>query len=459
MKQLSQIGSTWLVYAGFLPGFLKYRSCIPFDNTLKMKRLYIFCCCFIFLSGANAQSDSLYQTLTAKAGLLHLQEDYKNAIKYYEQAFQLQKPDALTAYKAAGVYSLDSNADLAFYYLRLALDSGWTEGDWLAFDPYFDYLRKTERDKWKAIEQEALAREQQYAKTLQLPSLRKEINLMTLRDQQLRYKRAQTNNNSLMAVIDQQINQSDLGNLNRAKAIIQQYGWIKISQIGKDGQNNLWLIVQHADQDVMFQQTALLAMQKLKGTKELNMENYAFLYDRVQCNLNYKQLYGTQVVWTMNGEASGFRPIKEEDRVNERRKKIGLQPLEMYALTYGFNYQQPTTAQAKYNDSATAADVRLLIDSAKYFYSKKEFQKSYDYYNTASTFLGGMSSTDNLDAAIIFSKIGAINKDEKYKSIALDFLHLLYARRILTRTQLLSQPAFKVLYKEQRWKNMIKGLN
>ncbi|WP_028787726.1 DUF6624 domain-containing protein [Terrimonas ferruginea] len=423
-----------------------------------MKRLYIFCCCFLFLFSANAQSDSLYQTLIAKAGLLHLQKDYKNAIRYYEQSFQIQKPDALTAYKAAGMYSLDSNADLAFHYLQIALDSGWTEADWLAFDSYFDYLKKTEQEKWKATEQEALAREEQYAKTLQLPSLRKEINLMTLRDQQLRYKRAQTNNDSLMAIIDEQINQSDLSNLNRAKAIIQQYGWIKISQIGKDGQNNLWLIVQHADQDVMFQQTALLAMEKLKGTKELNMENYAFLYDRVQCNLNYKQLYGTQVEWTMNGKAARFRPIKEENKVNERRRKIGLQPLEMYALTYGFSYQQPTTAQARYNDSAANANVQLLMDSAKYFYSKKDFQKSYDYYNTASTFLSGMSNTDNLDAAIIFSKIGAIDKDEKYKSISLDFLNLLYARRTLTKMQLLSQPPFKVLYKEQRWVDMINGL-
>src|SRR4249919_869292 len=236
---------------------------------------------------------------------------------------------------------------------------------------------------------------------------------MTLKDQQLRYKRVQTNNDSLLTIIDEQINKSDLNNLNRAKKIIQQYGWLKISQIGKDGQNNLWLIAQHADQDVMFQQTALLAMEKLKGTKELNMENYAFLYDRVQSNLNYKQLYGTQVVWTSNGEASGFRPIKEEDKVDERRKEIGLQPLQIYALTYGFNYEKPTSAQAKQNDSAENVNVHLLMDSAKYFYSKNEFQKTYDYYNTASTFLSGMSSTDNFEAAIVFSKIGVVDKDEK----------------------------------------------
>jgi hypothetical protein len=424
-----------------------------------MKKLSIFVCSFLILFFAHAQSDSTYQALIAKASLLHLQENYRSAIEYYEQAFKMQNPDALNAYKSAGMYSLDSNANNAFHYLQMALDSGWTESDWLAFDPYFDYLRKTEPDKWKVIEQEAHTKEQQYAKTLQLPFLRKEINSMTLRDQQLRYKRVQTNNDSLLAMIDKQIDQSDLDNLKRAKKFIQQYGWLKISQIGKDGQNNLWLIVQHADNDVMFQQETLLAMEKLKGTKDLNMENYAFLFDRVHCNLNYKQLYGTQVVWTNHGEASAFRAIEEEDKIDERRKEIGLQPSQIYAITYGFNYKKPTTRQARQNDSAENVNVHLLMDSAKYFYSIKEFQKTYDYYNTASAFLSGMSSADNFEAAIVFSKICAVDKDEKYKSIALDFLDLLNVRRKLTKTQLLAQPAFKELYKEKRWIDLIKQLN
>ncbi len=423
-----------------------------------MRNFSIFSCCFFFFFSAKANPDSIYQTLIAKANLFHLQENYESAIAYYEQAFKIQNPDALTAYKAAGVYSLGSIANKAFHYLQIALDSGWTEADWLAFDPYFDYLRKRAPDKWKAIEQKARTKERQFAKTLQLPFLRIEINLMTLRDQQLRYKRVQTNDDSLLSLIDQQITQSDFNNLNRTKEIIQQYGWLKISQIGKDGQNNLWLIVQHADQDVLFQQTALQAMEKLKATKELNKENYAFLYDRVQCNLNYKQLYGTQVLWANHGKASGFRPIKEEDKVDVRRKEMRLQPLQIYALTYGFNYKIPTTAQARRRDSVENVNLHLLIDSAKYFYSIKEFEKTYDYYNTASTFLGGMNSEDNLEAAILFSKIGAVDKDEKYKSIALDFLNLLYLRKNLSKAQLLAQSAFQVLYKEQRWMDIIKQL-
>jgi len=422
-----------------------------FCNQLATRSLLVF----LYITGISfslhAQSDSTYQMLIAKASLFHLQKNTKGAISLYDTAFQIQQPDALTAYKAAGMYSLDSNANKAFLYLDLALSSGWTEADWLSFDPYFDYLKITQPESWKKVEQQAFINEKRFAQTLQLPSLRKEINLMTLNDQKLRYARVQNSNDNLAQAIDQQINKSDYDNFNRAREIIKQYGWPKISQIGRDGQNNLWLIVQHADQDVLLQKSALFAMQKLSGKKEYNMENYAFLYDRVQCNLNYKQVYGTQVLWTSDGEASAFRPIISEDMVDERRRKLGLQPLKIYALTYGFTYQMVTGAESKQNDLKYNLHVRNLIDSAKYFYKAKEFTRTYDYYNTASTFIGGMNNADNFEAAILFSKIAALDTNGKYKSIALDFLDLLNLRAALTKSKLISQPEFKVLYKEPRW--------
>ena len=422
-----------------------------------MKKLFICVCYFIFLN-LNAQTDKEYEVLIAKANLSHLQKNYKATIAYYDEAFRIQSPDALTAYKAAGVYSLENDADKSFYYLQMALDKGWTEADWLVSDPYFDYIRNSYSEKWRAIEKKAFDKESQYNKTLQLASLRKEINLMTLRDQQLRFKRAQTQNDSLLAIINNEINQSDLENLNNAQKIIKQYGWPKISQIGKDGQNNLWLIVQHADQNVGFQQEALSAMEKLKSHNELNMKNFAFLYDRVQCNLNYKQLYGTQVLWTNNGEASGFKPMIKEYLADERRKKIGMESLELYSLIYDFSYKNITSKESDEKDATYKKQVQDLIKNAKMFYEKKEFSKTYDYYNTASTFLGGMTNKENFEAAVIFSKIGTIDQDEKYKSISLDFLELLNLRKFLTKRKLINEPAFLVLHKDPRWDRINKSL-
>jgi hypothetical protein len=426
---------------------------------LKMKKIILFHIGLLLFFCNYGQINYSYEEGIAKAGLFHLQKKHKDAISLYEKAFQLQQPDALNAYKAAGVYSLDSNTEKAFHYIKQALLSGWREADMLATDPYFEYLRKAAPKKWDTIIEIAFIEEKIYERQLQHPGLRNSINNMTLEDQRLRYARIQASNMAEKQNIDRQIYLCDSGNRIKVKAILKQYGWPKISDVGEDGQNNLWLLVQHADDDVLLQQAALAAMQKLRGTNEINSENYAFLYDRVQCNLNYKQLYGTQVNWSAHGEATGFRSIIREDSVDERRKAIGLLPLRIYALTYGFVYNNISAAQAKENDSADLAHTRSLIDSAEYFYTRKEFQQVYDRYNAVSMILGGMSSDENFKAAILFAKIAAKDNNPQYKSISLDFLNLLYLRGQLTKRKLKLQKPFSILHSEPRWTEIYDHLN
>lgn len=413
--------------------------------------------CFSFFS-AKAQINNKYQQYIAEASLFHLQKDYKNAIVTFQKAFLIQQPDALNAYKAAGVYALDQNKTEAFRYLNLALDKGWTEADALVIDPYFDFLRNNDTAEWKIIIQKATRIEQEYEKKLKFPVLRKQINGMTIEDQKIRFAKSQTTDPNELQSLNQKINDSDFKNLNQAKEIIKKFGWPKISQIGKDGENNFWLIVQHADQDIRFQKWALSEMQKLIGTNEIDMENYAFLYDRVQCNLNYKQLYGTQVIWTENGKASGFRPIIQEDLTDKRRNDFKLLPLKIYALNYGFNYLNISSQEAQKNDQKDINDVLQLINEAKKFYESKEFQKVYDNYNNASMILGGMSSEQNYEAAVLFAKIYNQNKEEQYRSISLDFLTLLFYRENLNRKKLMNQTEFKNFYTENRWVEIVNNI-
>jgi len=415
-----------------------------------MKSLLLSFIGISLLFAANGQSGDNYQKLIARASLCHLQKDYKKAITYYEEAFAIESPDAITAYKTAGVYSLDNNIDKGFGYLLQAIESGWSEADMLSTDPYFEHLKKANLHQWKQTVKEAFAAESRYEKDLKMPALRKQINLMVLKDQRLRYARIQANSKDDQQKINHEIQLADSLNHIHAKDILRKYGWPKLSEIGRDGQNNLWLIVQHADDDVFFQQTALSAMLKLKNTEELNLENYAYLYDRVKCNLNYKQFYGTQVNWSTHGQADSFKSIIDENSIDDRRKDMGMVPLEIYALTYGFVYHKKNKLQVKKADLADRASVRKLIDSAKYFYAKGVFYKVYDFYNTASTYLGGMHNADNYDAALIFAGIANKDYDSKYKAIALDFLNLLYQRNKLRRKQL-SRNVFKVLHKDERW--------
>ncbi len=423
-----------------------------------MKRYFFLTLLFWSFYVSNAQTNLVYEKLIAEASLLHLQKDYKNAIIKLEKAFLLKEPDALNAYKAAGMYSLAQNEAEAFKYLNIALDKGWTEAEQLSIDPYFDFLRAKYPYKWKTIKLKAQLKEQEYEKKLKLPELRKQINAMGIADQKIRYWKIQTSDPALLNELQQKINDLDFKNLSIAKEILKTNGWPKISEIGIDGAHNFWLIVQHADQDILFQKAALHEMDKLKGTKELDMENYAFLYDRVQCNLNYKQVYGTQVNWTQNGEASSFRGIIKENEADKRRNEFGLLPLKIYALNYGFKYTIPTAEEASKKDKEDTESTLNLINEAKKYYETKEFQKVYDNYNNASMILGGMTSEQNFEASELFAKIYNQTHDEQYRSISLDFLSLNYLRGDLDKKILLSNKEFETFYSENRWKDIVDSL-
>lgn len=423
-----------------------------------MKRYFFVLLLFWSFYVSNAQTNLAYEELIAEASLLHLQKDYENAILKLEKAFLLEEPDALNAYKAAGMYSLAQNKTEAFKYLNMALNKGWTEAEQLSIDPYFDFLRTNYPESWKAIEQKAQLKEQQYEKKLKLPELRKQINAMGIADQKIRYLKIQTSNPAQLNELQQKINDLDFKNLSKAKEILKNYNWPKISEIGKDGAHNFWLIVQHADQDILFQKAALHEMNKLKETKELDMENYAFLYDRVQCNLNYKQFYGTQVNWTQNGEASSFRGIIKENEADKRRNEFGLLPLKIYALNYGFKYAIPTAEEASKKDKEDIDSTLNLINEAKKYYETKKFQKVYDNYNNASMILGGMTSEQNFEASELFAKIYNQTRDEQYRSISLDFLNLNYLRGDLDKKVLLSNKEFNTFYSEKRWKDIVDSL-
>jgi len=408
-----------------------------------------YCCAF-------AQQDSIYEVMVAKASLFHLQKDYVNAIDTYQEAFRLRHPDALNAYKAAGAYALSGDMNRSFQLLKVAIDSGWTDAEWLAADPDFALLSTRSAPDWQKIKAMAFAKEKQYEQTIHLPELRKKINRMALRDQQLRFNRVQAHEKTDIENINREIGKADADHTAEAKAILKKYGWPTIADIGADGQNNFWLLVQHADHDIHFQQQALREMEKLQGGGEMSMENYAFLLDRVLCNLNWKQIYGTQVIWTGNGEASGFRPILREDLADQRRRKLGLIPLSTYALTYGFRHRPVSKELALKKDAEDLANADALIDSAKWYYGQRKFQKVYDAYNHASMIAGGMNDEQNYQAAVLFAKIAAADPDPQYKSISLDFLGLIAAREQLQALRL-RDASFRVLRSDRRWDELLKS--
>lgn len=124
----------------------------------------------------------------------------------------------------------------------------------------------------------------------------------------------------------------DKKNTERMKEIISEIGFPTISKVGKEGNYNAWLLIQHADHDVEFQKMCLSLM---KGVPlgEVERRDIAYLEDRIRVNQKQGQIYGTQ--FTQEGGKHIPRPIEDEGNVDIRRAQMGMDTLaDQIALMY-----------------------------------------------------------------------------------------------------------------------------
>ncbi len=133
----------------------------------------------------------------------------------------------------------------------------------------------------------------------------------------------------------------DIDKVNTAelKKIIAQFGWPRLSLVGKRGAVAAWLIVQHADLDPTFQRRCLTRLERAVKEKEASPEHLAYLSDRVLLNEGKKQLYGTQFHKLKNGRMVP-RPIKDRARLETRRKRMGLESFTDYDRLMKAKYEK-----------------------------------------------------------------------------------------------------------------------
>lgn len=119
-------------------------------------------------------------------------------------------------------------------------------------------------------------------------------------------------------------------NEGRLRSIFDQYGFPGYDLVGKKGSNNFWLMVQHCDKDVSFQQAVLKAMETELPKDNADPKNFAYLTDRVSLNTGRKQIYGTQVTYNTDSCQAIPKPLADSLNVDRRRSKIGLESIESY---------------------------------------------------------------------------------------------------------------------------------
>jgi hypothetical protein len=124
--------------------------------------------------------------------------------------------------------------------------------------------------------------------------------------------------------------QTDARHRARLKAIVARYGWPGKTLVGRDAARAAWLLVQHADRDLVFQKQCL-ALMRAAPKGEVEPVNLAYLTDRVLVGEKKKQRYGTQLLGV--GGAFKSQPIEDEANVDKRRAEVGLPPLAEYLRT------------------------------------------------------------------------------------------------------------------------------
>ncbi len=173
--------------------------------------------------------------------------------------------------------------------------------------------------------------------------LRQELEQIVVKDQTLRlllpnveekFGKGSSEENYIWSLIHRE----DSICLVKTLRILEEYGWIGKSRVGDKANQGLWLVIQHAD--IATQETYLPLLRKSVEMGESEGWHLAFLEDRILMRNKKNQIYGSQTIWDKEIGKLRIYPIDDVENVNKRREQIGLEPIEEYAKTNGYFFDQ-----------------------------------------------------------------------------------------------------------------------
>lgn len=155
-------------------------------------------------------------------------------------------------------------------------------------------------------------------------ALRQELLAMLREDQAIRQKLFAGPDS---AIVDE-LRALDRRNTSRLKEIVLARGWPDTASVGLDGALAAFMLVQHADQDLAFQEEMLPHVEAAHRHGGLPGECVAMLTDRILVAKGERQIYGTQsrIVSGVVKIAS----VEDPDNLDQRRAQLGMVPIAEY---------------------------------------------------------------------------------------------------------------------------------
>ncbi len=135
-------------------------------------------------------------------------------------------------------------------------------------------------------------------------------------------------------------------NKKRLKEVFSEFGYPGYDLVGREGEADFWVMVQHCDSDTNFQRDVLNKLTVEAKKKNADPRHFGLLTDRLRINTGMKQTYGTQVRYNNFGQAFP-KSLDDSSNVNKRRDEIGLEPIEQYLNMMTIIYFEGNKEQLK----------------------------------------------------------------------------------------------------------------
>lgn len=123
----------------------------------------------------------------------------------------------------------------------------------------------------------------------------------------------------------------DYYNQQKMKNILDSVGLPTLNDVGIVGISGIFIVAQHADNDILWQKEVLSMFKNASHESNLFLHKIAFLEDRINVAEGKHQMFGTQIknVDMLNEEII-FHPILDSTYLDERRKSHNLMPFKYY---------------------------------------------------------------------------------------------------------------------------------
>ncbi|MEN8126078.1 MAG: DUF6624 domain-containing protein [Bacteroidota bacterium] len=303
------------------------------------KYIYIISILFVsFVYGQKSEGDIL-----RKEGLID------DAIKAYKKDFLSNPSNSKNTYNLACAYALTYiQKDSAYHYLEIALKNDFSL--WALADN--DLISLTNDVRWKGIENHQLKKYQEKNGNIKQAEYAVQLLQLIMKDQALDYQMDLAKIYFMkngkaphwyypIAQMKQDITSN---NFNKMESLISQYGWPTYSMVGKLAADAPLLIINHHESDEV-RKKYLDQIRNACITNESSCMEYAKIQDRILVNSNQEQIYGMQFRYNDKRILEPF-PIQDPEFVDQRRSKIGLEPLKDY-LKRKINYDWNVIQQEK----------------------------------------------------------------------------------------------------------------